>query len=160
SAPRFDVRALFGASLSATYLAGLVSAPTDAIAVAPSERAAPELDLPFVAPALPRDREELTTVRSGLLSVDAGEEAARPSARARAPLAHAMVESLALPMLGAGVEPSAEPAYAAPGMLAERAHAWSVAQERSASDLAFDFVPPELVLAARVYGLGPAEAAQ
>jgi trimeric autotransporter adhesin len=45
-------------------------------------------------------------------------------------------------------------------MIADRAHAWSVAQERSAADLAFDFVTPELVLAARVYGLGPAEAAQ
>src|SRR5206468_7348986 len=51
-------------------------------------------------------------------------------------------------------------AFAAPGMIADRAHAWSVAQERSSSDLSFDFVPPELVLAARVYGLGPAEAAQ
>jgi hypothetical protein len=50
--------------------------------------------------------------------------------------------------------------YAAPGMIADRAQAWSIAQERSASDLAFDFVTPELVLAARVYGLGPAEAAQ
>src|SRR5207342_2402772 len=46
------------------------------------------------------------------------------------------------------------------GMVAERARTWSVAQERSSADLSFDFVPPELVLAARVYGLGPAEAAQ
>ena len=35
-----------------------------------------------------------------------------------------------------------------------------MAQERSAADLSLDFVTPELVLAARVYGLGPAEAAQ
>ena len=48
----------------------------------------------------------------------------------------------------------------APGMVADRAHAWSVAQERSSADLSFDFVTPELVLAARVYGLGPVEAAQ
>ena len=45
-------------------------------------------------------------------------------------------------------------------MTADRAQAWSVAQERSSSDLSFDFVTPELVLAARVYGLGPTEAAQ
>jgi hypothetical protein len=45
-------------------------------------------------------------------------------------------------------------------MIADRALGWSVAQERSTSDLSFDFVSPELVLAARVYGLGPAEAAQ
>jgi len=52
------------------------------------------------------------------------------------------------------------PTFAAPGMIADRAQTWSVAQERSAADLSFDFVTPELVLAARVYGLGPAEAAQ
>lgn len=166
TAPRFDVRALFGANLSATYLAGLVSAPTDAVAVEPGERAVPELELPLVAPQLPRDGEELVTVRSGLLSsvdVDTRATGAVPSParpRATAPLAQTMVETLALPMLDEAVEPSAEPAIAAPGMIAERAHAWSVAQERSVSDLAFDFVPPELVLAARVYGLGPAEAAQ
>ena len=45
-------------------------------------------------------------------------------------------------------------------MIGERAHGWAVAQERSSSDLSLDFVSPELVLAARVYGLGPAEAAQ
>jgi trimeric autotransporter adhesin len=48
----------------------------------------------------------------------------------------------------------------APGMLAKHMHDWSVVHERSTSDLAFDFVDPELLLAARVYGLGPAEAAQ
>jgi hypothetical protein len=70
-----------------------------------------------------------------------------------------MIEAMSLPMLGEAVadQPSA---WAAPGMIADRAHTWSVAQERSSSDLALDFVTPELVLAARVYGLGPAEAAQ
>jgi hypothetical protein len=73
--------------------------------------------------------------------------------------ARAMLESMALPMLGDVGAPAA-PAWMAPGAVATRAHGWAVAQERSASDLAFDFVSPELVLAARVYGLGPAEAAQ
>src|SRR6185369_14573991 len=63
-----------------------------------------------------------------------------------------------LPMLGETTGPSST--WAAPGMVAERAHQWSVAQERSSTDLALDFVAPELVLAARVYGLGPAEATQ
>ena len=72
--------------------------------------------------------------------------------------ARMMIEAMSLPMLG---EMADQPgAWAAPGMIADRAHAWSVAQERSSSDLALDFVTPELVLAARVYGLGPAEAAQ
>lgn len=46
------------------------------------------------------------------------------------------------------------------GSTAVRAESWAVAQERHAADLAFDFVPPELVLAAQAYGFGPAEAAQ
>ena len=73
--------------------------------------------------------------------------------------ARTMIEAMSLPMLG-DIEQDSAPAWGAPGMVADRAHAWSVAQERSASDLALDFVSPELVLAARVYGLGPAEAAQ
>jgi hypothetical protein len=86
----------------------------------------------------------------------------RDAAAASAGAARRMVESMTLPMLGQSAEAQVEqPAvWSAPGMLAERAHTWSVAQERSASDLALDFVSPELVLAARVYGLGPAEAAQ
>lgn len=83
----------------------------------------------------------------------------REAVAASAGAARRMVEAMSLPMLG---ESAAElpSTWSAPGMVAERAHTWSVAQERSASDLALDFVTPELVLAARVYGLGPAEAAQ
>ncbi|HUJ61583.1 MAG TPA: hypothetical protein VLX92_23925, partial [Kofleriaceae bacterium] len=88
-----------------------------------------------------------------------------------ATLASSMIDAMALPLLAdaslgdlpgmveVGGMPHA-PAFAAPGMVADRAQAWSVAQERSSADLSFDFVAPELVLAARVYGLGPAEAAQ
>ncbi len=104
------------------------------------------------------------------------------------PIGQSMVEAMSLPMIGdviAAQQPGAVnaftpfanqlgqygstsaasddtriPTFAAPGMIAERAQAWSVAQERSSADLSFDFVTPELVLAARVYGLGPAEAAQ
>ena len=129
----------------------------------------------------------LTTLRTALLSWElttAGTPGVEPGAQAFAPasfmsgspsastyrdgaspsgtMARTMIEGMRLPMLGemAG-DPSAQASgWAAPGMIAERAHTWSVAQERSSSDLAFDFVTPELVLAARVYGLGPAEAAQ
>ena len=91
---------------------------------------------------------------SASASYSGGYPGAMPSGAARR-----MVEAMSLPMLGdAAPDPSS--AWAAPGMVAERAHSWSVAQERSASDLALDFVTPELVLAARVYGLGPADAAQ
>ncbi len=47
-----------------------------------------------------------------------------------------------------------------PGMTGEMAHGFAVTHERVVADLAFDFVPAELVLAAQVYGLGPIEAAQ
>ena len=107
--------------------------------------------------------------------VDASRPDASFEARSPArpvPLARTMLDQLSLPMLGEAAalhEPGmvaldgdrvAQTSYSSPGMMADRAHAWSVAQERSTSDLAFDFVTPELVLAARVYGLGPAEAAQ
>jgi hypothetical protein len=202
-APSFDVRALFGAGLSSTYLAGLLAADTSQISIAapsfiapsfdafePIARTAPDLDMTYVAPerAAADDSEAvqplgydalLTTLRSALLSwdvetvaADGGELETRmfaPSAKATSNgrLARTMIDSLALPMLGDSAaaydafgDASHATTYAAPGMIAERAQAWSVAQERSSSDLAFDFVTPELVLAARVYGLGPAEAAQ
>lgn len=125
---------------------------------------------------------QLTTVRTALLSWEVaasatGDGAAQfvPTAFATSPTtastrdvahtsaaARAMIESMTLPMLGEGEGGAADQpiAWGSPGQVAERAQAWSVAQERSASDLALDFVTPELVLAARVYGLGPAEAAQ
>lgn len=47
-----------------------------------------------------------------------------------------------------------------PGNLAVRAESWAIEHERSTADLAFDFVSPELILAAQSYGFGPSEAAQ
>jgi hypothetical protein len=111
----------------------------------------------------------LTTLRSALLgsrAVSASEQrgstafAGAPGAQLTQdlPAVRQMIEAMNLPMLGEVAQPSA--AWAGPGMVADRAYSWSVAQERSSSDLSLDFIPPELVLAARVYGLGPAEAAQ
>jgi len=130
----------------------------------------------------------LTTLRTALLSWElttASEPGGQPAAQRLAPAsfasvspfasayrdddaapssstARSMIEAMRMPMLGevAADQPAQVSGWAAPGMIAERAHTWAVAQERSSSDLAFDFVTPELVLAARVYGLGPAEAAQ
>lgn len=137
-----------------------------AVVSAPDEVAA--LAAAIVATGAP-----MTTLRTALLSWAV--DPAAPSLSAAptvtpalatalaepASAARAVSQSMSMPMLG---EPTAAieagSSWAAPGMVAERAHHWSVSQERSASDLSFDFVPPELVLAARVYGLGPAEAAQ
>jgi len=210
----FDVRALFGAGLSATYLAGLLEPAARELVTglaepawasrlgsisdtfeADRERSIPEWDATYVAPELPHDAgaiatdgvergesaaEPLTTLRTALLSwtVDdahPGEALAprletigsvTPSApalpRAGRTASHAMLEAMSLPLLADPVMSPVERAasWTSPGMVAQRAEGWSVAQERSVSDLSFDFVPPELVLAARVYGLGPAEAAQ
>lgn len=132
----------------------------------------------LAATASPSYGEALTTLRTVLLSWNVETRGGEPvsfeapalASTQTGPLstaaARAMIESMSLPMLGAaadfgpaGAEASGS-SWAAPGMVAERAHGWSVAQERSSSDLSLDFVAPELVLAARVYGLGPAEAAQ
>jgi hypothetical protein len=199
AAASFDVRALFGSAVGATYLAGLLSAPMDEIAVPRSlptwasfsdmpmgtigEREVESFAPTYVAPSEAGDNEQaaahaapLTTLRSALLSFDVETTAATPTARtmtAETPsLARTLVGSLSMPTLAetaamrdAGTIDVAGgtahvPSYGAPGMIADRAHAWSVAQERSSADLSYDFVTPELVLAAKVYGLGPAEAAQ
>jgi len=211
AAPSFDVRSLFGSSVGATYLAGLLASPTDEISIArslpawagigtdqmtsiapfESTRDVAGFEPTYVAPTTEAEGGEgeraaaapLTTLRSALLAFDvetlASAAGTAPMTHVSAPgaatsptLARTMLETLSLPMLGdaaamrepgtidiAGVTAHV-PSYGAPGMIADRAHAWSVAQERSTADLAFDFVSPELVLAARVYGLGPAEAAQ
>jgi hypothetical protein len=158
SAPSFDVRALFGEGLASTYLAGMLSTPTSELSLS-----APNLDFAYVVPEQERP---LTTLRSDLLASD--DEPSPPATRT--PFARTLIESMAMPMAGevaalaqpgsVDVSSARAASYAAPGMIADRAHAWSVAQERSSADLSFDFVTPELVLAARVYGLGPAEAAQ
>ena len=238
AAPTFDVRALFGEGLGATYLAGLLAASTDELSVpsatmpswaagfesawAGFEPAATPLERgldwqpTYVAPELPIEsaadlaaslaatssaamsssaassssleavsssatletirayEAPLRTLRTALLAWDV--ETVTPSAGSAPvttvspatitagpdqPYARTLLESLSLPLLGMPtVEETSTAAFTAPGQIAERAHQWSIAQERSVSDLTFDFVPPELVLAARVYGLGPAEAAQ
>ena len=120
----------------------------------------------------------LTTLRTALLSwgvMVSDDTAAHPGVPQLVPLSFAtasqrdvtqststarmMIDAMSMPMLG-DAGPDLSSAWAAPGMVADRAQSWSVAQERSSSDLALDFVTPELVLAARVYGLGPAEVAQ
>jgi hypothetical protein len=47
-----------------------------------------------------------------------------------------------------------------PGSLAESALAWSIGESRVAGGLSYDFVTPEMVLAARVYGLPAGAAAE
>ncbi len=224
AAASFDVRALFGAGLSATYLAGLLTADAQPIGVestgigapawamfAPAgtqaaesvglvnERSAPELDLTYVSPepaaarddvrssadetsqVEPRAAEQaavlassaapLTTLRTALLSwnvdlaspslAEAPTVTAGQTIPATSSAARIMSESMSMPMLGDALpDLDGGSAWTAPGMVGERAQSWSIAQERSSSDLSLDFVAPELVLAARVYGLGPAEAAQ
>ena len=115
---------------------------------------------PLAAPA------PLLRVRSPLLDVtrspgvwrttfDAATEAeaAEPAA---AEAAEAPAAALASPLTHVDA-----PAWSPrPGMTAGLAQGFAVERERTAADLAFDFVAPEQVLAARVFGFGPIEAAQ
>jgi hypothetical protein len=187
AAPVFDVRSLDGSNLSVAYLAGVL-APTSGLVIAGAALDArrtlatrdsldwtPTLVATATAAATPTDLEaserresqssQPMTARSALLAPAVASTGARRTA------ADAFASSMTLPMITdslgdsvgsldtSGVQQRVS-SYAAPGMIAGRAHAWSVAQERATSELALDFVPPELVLAARVYGLGPAEAGQ
>lgn len=187
AAPVFDVRSLDGSGLSVAYLSGVL-APASGLVVAGaagdagtriSARETLDWSPTFVATASargevatdarePREFSEPVTARSALL---APESRLISTGGARRGIADTLAHAIALPMLAESLDDSPGSLdvsgvhqrvamFAAPGMVATRAHAWSVAQERSASDLALDFVPPELVLAARVYGLGPAEAGQ
>jgi hypothetical protein len=76
------------------------------------------------------------------------------------PASAATIAGAASTTPGAPTAPRLATAAGRPGGLAEAALAWSIAEERSAANLAFDFVTPELVLAAKVYGLSPGAAAE
>lgn len=153
---------------------GAMPAEATAPAMAPAQLAQIESARAAVA--------QLQTLRTALLAWDievdaSGAPTSAPSLAAASALssstsgapARQMLDAMSLPLLGGLGDYSADEertaavegaSWMAPGMLANRAQSWSVAQERSSADLSFDFVPPELILAARVYGLGPAEAAQ
>lgn len=163
-----------GVMPAGAFAAGGMPADAAGSAIAPAQLAQVESARAAVA--------QLQTLRTALLAWDIDVDAsgtptsaptlAAPSALSSstsgAPARH-MLDAMSLPLLGGlGDYTSDEDrttavegaSWMAPGMLANRAQTWSVAQERSSADLSFDFVPPELILAARVYGLGPAEAAQ
>lgn len=83
-----------------------------------------------------------------------------PLARSGVSASGAPFEDLSAPLLEQSLLGSMERNAHLPGMTAQRALGFGATQSTQAADLSFDFVPPELVLAARVYGFGPAEAAQ
>jgi hypothetical protein len=177
--PSFDA-----AYVAPDEVAADVAAGTPSIASSREAASSPDAASPFapaVASQIARASElaPLTTMRSALLSwtTDVGPSAMTsmtsmaaptiesvtsqslaPSSAAPSP-ARSMLQSMSLPMVGE-TEPSSIGGWTSPGAIADRAFGYSLAHERSTADLSFDFVPPELVLAARVYGLGPAEAAQ
>jgi hypothetical protein len=163
-APAFDVRALFGGEVAAAYLGGLLAAGTFAVDALGAPRAA--------APAVSR-RAAGAPAMSVVAPVDTGAGAPgpgdEPTVTLRAPLFMPPVEldGDGEPATDAGFVPApfdeapVAPLWSArPGMTAERSRRWATHTQESAADLSFDFVPPELVLAARGYGLSPADAAQ
>ena len=157
-------------SFDAAYVApDDISAPDASVEARPDAASTAQVASAQRAPEIA----PLTTMRSALLSwtadVGAAPSAMTPTAESVTSQivpsmvtpspARSMLQSMSMPMVGE-TEPSAIGAWTSPGAIADRAFGYSLAHERSTADLSFDFVPPELVLAARVYGLGPAEAAQ
>ena len=80
--------------------------------------------------------------------------------RAVAPRSAAAIDSYAAPVWQAAAAPTEIPSYGRPGMLAQHAQTWSAEHAQHSADLAFDFVAPEMILAAKVYGLSAGDAAQ
>ena len=189
AAPMFDPRALFAGGLLSAYVGGAMdrgfhpalqamfasAVPGAADGLAPLGVAARAPGVEYVAPDAPVAGEgagpeaapgspavpRLLSVHSPVLAsarfvapaVHEGAQAASPMAAYRAAATAPSYESPLTQVDAAAWSPR-------PGMTAELAQGFAIGHERSAADLAFDFVAPEQVLAARVYGFGAAEAAQ
>ena len=82
---------------------------------------------------------------------------APPRAQVPAPRA---IDSFVAPQWQAAAVPTEIPSYGRPGMFAQHAQTWSAEHAQHSADLAFDFVAPEMILAAKVYGLSASDAAQ
>ncbi|MEZ4368337.1 MAG: hypothetical protein R2939_18970 [Kofleriaceae bacterium] len=183
---RSDIRALAPSSLAMAYVAGLLGGELDrapltarggtsaraSSSVAPvwvdvageAPRAAAADDIVATTIGAPVEREagddDRTSIAAPTMPVLA------PSAAEAAPVVAAPASwrssLLAVPTLVD--EPlEAEAAIAAPGHrpgeIGDRAARWAQHSAAASSDLALDFVGPETLLAARVYGLAPHEAA-
>ncbi len=107
------------------------------------------------APGARMSRLGVETLDAGDAGTDAGDVA-----RAAPALPGMLGARDALASLVSLHAPVAATSTGRPGSLAEMILSWSVAEERAVTDLSFDFVAPEMVLAAKVYGLSPGAAAQ
>ncbi|MBK7198531.1 MAG: hypothetical protein IPH80_39285 [Myxococcales bacterium] len=120
--------------------------------------------LPSLAGLAPSTAAPLATAQARSAAASLGDSIAMTYAAPTMPGAQASLPGAAPTMAGvpAGAPgmPRLTAASGRPGGLAEAALAWSIAEERSAANLAFDFVTPELILAAKVYGLSPGAAAE
>ncbi len=65
-----------------------------------------------------------------------------------------------LAQLSTGLASAAELPVSRPGVFGSSAESWATDHLQEVADLSFDFVAPELILAAREYGFGPVEAAR
>lgn len=82
-----------------------------------------------------------------------------------APMVAATSSALGSPLWGVGTHESMADGREAGhgfglGQAGVRAEAWSVGQERTVADLAFDFVSPEMIVATRAFGFDPSSATQ
>jgi hypothetical protein len=186
----FDPRALFGGATARAYASGLFQPMVQrlvagAFGAEPAAALAPIGDDGAPVPAVAAGAPDVTYVTPGervaergvaeafvpataAIAAQAAQAAAAQAARADLVALHTtLLSSVAgdrRDPLPYEQSPMVVPTRAAwtptPGTTAEMAHAMGVAQVRSSADLAFDFVGPELILAAQAYGFGPAEASQ
>lgn len=124
-------------------IASPVARPSPAFLEQPASAAAAAAFVPAATMGWP-------TVSASAIDLDA---AMRPAPAAR--------RSITAPFTSVDEPPSralARQWAPRPGSTGQMVQAFSFEQEHAAGDLSFDFVPPEVVLAARQYGFGPAEA--
>ncbi len=159
----------------------VATTPAEPLTSAPSPAAAGDSGRPAAAPeATPRKSSPASEFASGPLVANGLQD------RVRAPVQSASSESTManagneLPLVAvpaqrqamfAGAEERSTDALtgvgwgrfgagARPGALGAALQSWAYTVERDASSLALDFVVPELLVAAQMFGFGPAEAAQ
>jgi len=83
-----------------------------------------------------------------------------PAWMAPSPFTASPMIALDLAQLSAGPAQATELPVLRPGAFGASAESWATDHLQEVADLSFDFVAPELILAAREYGFGPAEAAR
>ena len=179
--PSFDVRGIAAMGLAHTYLAGLVGGKDTPVAVPQQASAASSLIPGRGRQFSQREPQPYLSVSESLAGEEKEAVQAGPTFLGALPpveLGSMLGPILVPPTYGKGISVSSTEAgevlipdvtkvsaweellhSAQPGALGERLQQQSMAMQRAVADLSFDFVVPELVMAAQLYGLDASSAA-